>query len=145
MPSEQTPLRHPAPDVQARGVQPVLVAYSAQAPAPSHKPFSRHTGEPLSLHWFRGSVPAVTAAQVPSLAPVCAALHAMQVPVQLVLQQMPSTQNPLAQVAASVHTVPKVKSVKISACSNRVTLFSTPPEMRTEPSFSTLLCRNWPA
>ncbi len=54
-------------------------------------------------HSLSGSVPAGMAAQVPS-AP--AALHCSQVPVQAVLQQTPSTQKPLEQVAPAAQVDP---------------------------------------
>jgi hypothetical protein len=65
---------------------------------------------PLGEHWPEGAgKPAVMAAQVPVVPPVSAFVHAMQVPVQAVLQQTPSTQLPLVQSSpssAALHVAP---------------------------------------
>jgi hypothetical protein len=50
---------------------------------------------PLAAHSLSGSVLAVTAAQVPVVMPVLLETQASQVPAQPLLQQTPSTQNPL--------------------------------------------------
>jgi hypothetical protein len=69
-----------------------------------------HEPEPSQLvpaaHSASGSVAVVTKAQVPLLAPVLAAVHAMQVAPQALLQHTPSTQKPLAHSLAAVHAVP---------------------------------------
>jgi hypothetical protein len=71
-------------------------AYFRQAPAPLQVPSSPHVetsalGQTLAV---RGGVPFGTNEQVPGDAVV---LHALHVSAQAVLQQTPSTQNPLAQ------------------------------------------------
>lgn len=50
---------------------------------------------------------AVTNAQVPSVPPVLAALHASQTSPQLSLQQRPSRHIPLMQSALATHTAPR--------------------------------------
>jgi hypothetical protein len=62
-----------------------------QARAPLQKPVMQ--GEPM--HSLSGSVPVETAAHVPFAAPVFAAEHASQLPAHTVLQQKPSTHEPL--------------------------------------------------
>jgi len=61
---------------------------------------------PLQLALRHTVVLAFTAAQVPSAEPVRALLQAMQVPVQALLQQKPSTQAPEAHCPALVHACP---------------------------------------
>ena len=54
---------------------------------------------PASVHWPIGSWPAGTLLQVPAVA---ASAHDWQVPVQVPLQQIPSTQLLLPQSAAAL-------------------------------------------
>ena len=58
-----------------------------------------------SAHWFSGSVPAGTTEQVP-LEPV--RLHAMQVPLQALLQQTPCAQCEDMQSESAEHVLPLV-------------------------------------
>ncbi len=58
---------------------------------------------PTSVHWFSGSLPAVTAEQVPFV-PVRP--HDMQVPVQAVLQQTPCAQWVVPQSESAVQVAP---------------------------------------
>ena len=53
-----------------------------------------------------GSVPLVTAAQVPVVTPVSALVHAMHVPVQAALQHTPCVQKPVAHSLAETHGAP---------------------------------------
>jgi len=71
-----------------------------QAPMPSQEDWQG--GVPLP-HSFSGSVPMGAGLQMPALP---ASLHETQVPVQAVVQQTPSVQNPLAHEAALVQAVP---------------------------------------
>lgn len=71
-----------------------------QAPAPSQVDWQGGVPLPQSLS---GSVPMGMGLQVPT---VLASLHETQVPVQALLQQTPSLQNPLAHAAALVQTLP---------------------------------------
>jgi hypothetical protein len=89
--------------VQVAAAHIVPAAYRRQPPAPSHIPSVPQLGAPLSMHWFRGSVPAGTAAHVPGLA---ASAHERHVPVQLELQQTPCWQSPEAHSFPLVHVVP---------------------------------------
>jgi hypothetical protein len=57
-------------------------------------------------HSLSGSVPTFTPRQRPSLAPVLAAGHPLQLPVQVLSQQTPSTQLPDWQASAWVHAAP---------------------------------------
>jgi hypothetical protein len=84
----------------------VPAAYIWHAPAPSHMPLFPQLAAPASLQSLSGSVPVVTGAQVPSVPPVFAAEHAMQVPVHAVLQQTPSTQLPFVHSALAEHVAP---------------------------------------
>ena len=72
-----------------------------QAPAPSHVPSSPQLEAASCAHSLSGSVPAVTARQRPSAAPVLAFAQALQAPPQADSQQTPSTQKPLAHSAAA--------------------------------------------
>jgi hypothetical protein len=60
-------------------------------------------GAPWSVHWFSGSCPAGTAAQVPT-DPVSA--HDWQVPVHALAQQNPCAQKPELHSAAAPHAAP---------------------------------------
>ena len=80
---------------------------SWQLPAPSHAPLVPQVDAAWVAHWAAGSVPAATGPQVPSAPPpFMAAVHAMQVPVQAVLQQTPLAQKPLEHWLASVQGLP---------------------------------------
>jgi len=81
----------------------VPLAYSRQAPPPSHVPSAPQVEAPLSAHCPSGSSPAGTSKQVPAL-PVIA--HDRQVPVQAVRQQTPCSQKPLEHSFAAVHDAP---------------------------------------
>jgi hypothetical protein len=77
----------------------VVAATNAHAPPPfpplwSQSPV-RPQAVPLAAHSLSGSVLAATAAQVPLAPPVLLEMQASQVPAQPLLQQTPSTQNPL--------------------------------------------------
>ena len=56
-----------------------------------------------------GSVPAVTAAQLPSVAPVFALVHASQAPLQAFVQQTPSAQEPPVHWVPAVHVPPTLR------------------------------------
>lgn len=66
-----------------------------------------------AAHWLSGSVPALMAPHTPLVPPepCLAAEQAWQVPLQAVLQQKPSTQNPLAQSADTLQTLPCAQRV----------------------------------
>jgi hypothetical protein len=81
----------------------VPVAYRRQPPVPSHIPSVPQLAAPLSMHWFSGSCPTATKAQVPALPD---SAHERQVPVQLELQQTPCWQRPEAHSTAPAHAVP---------------------------------------
>jgi hypothetical protein len=103
-PSQTRPPMTAAPS-QVPGAQVVPATKLRQAPAPSHVPSrpqvdGSEAGQTLAL---RGAPPAGTNAQVPG-AP--AVLHDLHVSVQAVLQQTPSTQNPLAQSPAHPQAAP---------------------------------------
>jgi hypothetical protein len=87
------------------GVQTVPAVYFAQAPAPSQVPSSAQLeaaalGQVLAA---RGAVPFGTNAHVPGDS---GRLQTLQVSVQAVAQQTPSTQNPLAQSAVQPQAAP---------------------------------------
>jgi hypothetical protein len=95
----------PSP-VQDAVPQGVPVTWYRQPPTPSHMP-SRPQALPVSaVHSLSGSVPTLTGRQSPSLAPVLAAEHALQAPVQVFSQQTPSTQLPDTQANAWVQAPP---------------------------------------
>jgi hypothetical protein len=77
--------------------------YLRQAPVPSQTPSLSQLVAPRSSHSSRGSVPTSAGTQVPTLP--CAA-QVRQMSVQAALQQTPSAQNPLAQVAPAVQGEP---------------------------------------
>jgi len=83
--------------------QVVPLAYRRQPPDPSQNPSVLHDDAPWSVHWFRGSCPAGTDVQVPTL-PVSA--HDWQVPVQAVAQQNPWAQKPELHSAAEPQAAP---------------------------------------
>jgi hypothetical protein len=97
-PPTEAPLQEPA-------WQTLPLTYARQSPLPSHAPsspqveaalFGQRAGE-------RGGSPAATKLQVPGADVVP---HDLHVSVQALLQQTPSTQNPLAQSPAQPHAVP---------------------------------------
>ena len=97
------PLEHIA---AAHGVP---AGYFWQWPLPSQLPSSPHVEAAWLVHWPMGAaVPAVMGKQVPVATLVSAIVHAWQVPVQAVLQQMPPTQKPLEHCRSSppVHVAP---------------------------------------
>jgi hypothetical protein len=61
------------------------------------------------LHSLSGSVPAVTAAQWPFATPVLVITQASQVPLQALVQQTPSAQNPPAHWALAVQVAPSAR------------------------------------
>ena len=76
-----------------------------KAPFPSHRPSVEQVEAPAFEHWVAGTgaCPAVTAVYVPE---VPLRLHAVQVPVQALLQQTPFAQKPLTQAAPVAHVLP---------------------------------------
>jgi hypothetical protein len=78
--------------LQLPGAHSLPATYRRQAPAPSQVPSSPQLVDGISAHWSRGSSPAGTDMQVPSLP---GTLQLTQVPVHAPAQQTPSTQNPL--------------------------------------------------
>jgi hypothetical protein len=77
---------------QVGWTQTVPAAYRWQAPLPSHTPLVPHDAAPWSLQVVDGSLPpADTLVQVPAV--LAEALHDLQVPLQLVVQQTPWVQN----------------------------------------------------
>jgi hypothetical protein len=90
------------PDAQLAARHEVEDDATAQAP-PAHSPVLPQGG---ALPQRASATPSITGAQVPSGAPVLAFEQAVQVPVQALLQQTPSTQAPLAHCAPSVHPPP---------------------------------------
>jgi hypothetical protein len=82
-------------------------AYLRQAPAPLHAPSSPQVEMSDCGHTLaaRGGEPFGTKEHVPGAAAV---LHALHVSVQAVLQQTPSTQNPLVQSPPHPHACPFV-------------------------------------
>ena len=90
------------------------LAVSSQTPPAAHRPSLPQGG--LRGHWPAGGlVPGVTSAQVPSGWPVRAMVHAWQVPVQAVSQQilLPAgpTQLAFAQSVPTVHGWPSGRRV----------------------------------
>jgi hypothetical protein len=77
--------------------------YSRQAPEPLQVPSVPQLAAPWSAHWFSGSWPIPTFVQVPS---VPASAHDLHVAVQVVAQQMPCAQMPLAQSLFAVQVAP---------------------------------------
>lgn len=98
IPPTEAPLHVP-------GWQTVPATYARQPPFPSHAPSSPQVDTALLAQTpgERGGSPAATKLQVPGAAIV---LHDLQVSVQAVLQQTPSTQNPLVQSAPQAHAFP---------------------------------------
>jgi hypothetical protein len=80
-------------------------AYLRQAPAPLQVPSSPHVETSALGHTLaaRGAAPFATNEHVPGAAVV---LHALHVSAQAVLQQTPSTQNPLVQSPPHPHASP---------------------------------------
>jgi len=83
-----------APAEQAPALQTVPAMCLRQPPLPSQVPSRPQVDSSDAGHWFAawGALPAGTDVHVPGDPWT---LHAMHVPVQAVLQQTPSTQNPL--------------------------------------------------
>jgi hypothetical protein len=81
----------------------VVAGALAQAPPAAQAPVLPHGGAATQRE---SVVPAASAEQVPLVPPVLAAEHAVQAPVQAVLQQNPSTQLPEVHWLAAVHAVP---------------------------------------
>jgi hypothetical protein len=91
--------------VQVAPAQLVPEAYFWQAPLPLQRPFVPQVAAPVLVHWVVGfgGLPPGIEVQVPTM-PV--RLHAVQIPVQALLQQTLLTQNPEAQEAAVVQAAP---------------------------------------
>jgi len=84
----------------------VVAGQSSHAP-PVQRPSVPQLACVVVTHTLRGSeVPLVTAAQVPSVPPVSAAVQAWHEPVHALLQQTPSAQKPVAHWSAVVHGLP---------------------------------------
>jgi hypothetical protein len=80
---------------------------AAQAPDPLHAfVVATEPAQVGAAHCASGSVPDVMLAQVPVVCPVWAFVHAVQIPVHLVSQQVPSTQLVEEQSEATVHALP---------------------------------------
>ena len=76
-------------------------------PEPLHVPLVPQLAAPVSEHSLAGSSPAAIAPHVPSLPePFTAAVQAVQTPLQDVLQQTPSTQNPVWHCESDEHALP---------------------------------------
>jgi hypothetical protein len=88
---------------QVEGAQVVPIACSRQPPLPLQKPSVPQLAAPMSAHWFKGSCPAGTALQVPT---VPASAQERQVPAQAVAQQTPSSQNVELHSAAEPQAAP---------------------------------------
>lgn len=89
---------------QIPGAHVVPASYRSQPPAPLQSPVCPHEAMPWSTHAPCGSrTPKSTGTHVPT-APATA--QDTQPPVQVVLQQTSSIQNPLAQPAADVQPMP---------------------------------------
>jgi hypothetical protein len=88
---------------QVEATQVVPIACSRQPPLPLQKPSVPQLGAPMSAHWFKGSCPAGTALQVPT---VPASAQERQVPAQAVAQQTPSSQNVELHSAAEAQAAP---------------------------------------
>src|SRR5262249_32535636 len=88
---------------QVGAMHTVPETYRRQPPLPSQVPSVLQVDAPLSAHWPRGSWPAGTSVQLPSL-PGTAQL--LQVPVQVVLQQTPCWQMPELQSSVLAHLPP---------------------------------------
>jgi hypothetical protein len=76
----------------ARQVIPAAYFWHPPEADPLQKPVLPHDAAPSSTHSLSGSVATLTAAQMPSVPPVFAAVQALQAAVQAVSQQTPSTQ-----------------------------------------------------
>src|SRR5450432_3193175 len=89
--------------VQVAAAQLVPEAYFWHAPLPLQRPFVPQVAAPVLVHWVVGfgGLPPGIEVQVPTVR-----LHAVQIPVQALLQQTLSTQNPEAQEAAVVQAAP---------------------------------------
>src|SRR5215831_6338717 len=122
------------PPLQVRGgvyVEPVQLpaahcvplAYRRQAPLPLQKPSVPQLAAPLSVHWLSGSWPAGTVEQVP---PVPDSAHDMQVPRQVVWQQTPCSQNPLAHSVAAAQAPPSGFLPQLCAVQTLPTVQSLP-------------------
>jgi hypothetical protein len=106
--------------------QAVPDAHSSQAPAPLHAPSVPQVDGACMAHSLSGSVPAVMAPQVPSAPlPFFAAVHAWQRPVQAVLQQTPSTQEPDWHCAAVEQAAP------LASGAVQTPALQTSPEMQS--------------
>ena len=100
------------PLAQLAARQAVVAGATAQAPAPLQVPVLPQGGAATQ----RASASPVTVlAQVPAVPPVLAAEQPMQVPVQAVLQQTPSTQKPEVHCALDVQAVPLAASSRAPA------------------------------
>jgi hypothetical protein len=91
------------PPLHEAGAHVVPADQTAQAPAPLQKSVDPQEAWDVAVQAFRGSLPATALVQLPA-AP--GALHCWQPPAQALLQQTPSTQKPLAQVAFMAQVVP---------------------------------------
>jgi len=96
-----------APAEQAPALQTVPATWFRQLPLPSHVPSRPQVASSDAGHWFAacGVPPAGTNAQIPGDPWT---LQAMHVPVQAVLQQRPSTQNPLRQSPSQLQVSPVI-------------------------------------
>ncbi|WP_248354746.1 hypothetical protein [Anaeromyxobacter oryzae] len=91
------------PPLQEPGAHTVEAGQSAQLPVPSQTPALPQVDGADAAQSFLGSLPATLDVQVPRAPP---ASHRVQVPVQAVLQQTPSTQKPLAQAPGAAQASP---------------------------------------
>ncbi len=101
---------------QAAVTHGVVLDQSRHAPFPLQPiPEMPQVAMAVAVHWLWGSSPLTTLPQVPSApAPLAAALHAWQVPVQAELQHTPSTQKPL------VHWSPPVQAAATASVTVQV-------------------------
>jgi hypothetical protein len=117
--------------LQAPGWQVVPTTKLRQAPAPSHVPSRPHVdgSEAGQTPALRGVPPAGTKAQIPGAPAVLQDLH---VSVQALLQQTPSTQNPLAQSPS--HPQPPPLTPLILLVPLQATVDASLPPSWTDPS-----------
>jgi hypothetical protein len=96
------------PAVQLAAAHVVPLGKSSQALAPLQFPLCPQELAGCAAHSLSGSRPEPTGPQVPSFPePFLAPVHATHVPVQVVLQQTPSTQLPDWQLGPVVHAAPR--------------------------------------
>src|SRR5215831_2182889 len=111
------------------------VAHLRQAPLPSHMPSLPQVDGVACVHSLSGSVPFVTGRQRPSARPVFAFTQALQVPVQAVSQQTPSTHWLLAHSVAAAQGLPLPAPLGASAPASAsvVPASEVPPEPALPP------------